>query len=147
MTHRLSQILAVLTFCLLFLGGLVTSTGSGLAVPDWPLSYGTLFPPMVGGIRFEHTHRVVASLAGLLSLVLVIRVGFEKRGRTVRWLAISSFGLVVLQGILGGLTVLHRLPAPISIFHACLGPIFFCSVVALTEVTSPEFGRDRKSVV
>lgn len=139
MTHRLSQILVFLTFCLLFLGGLVTSTGSGLAVPDWPLSYGTLFPPMVGGIRFEHTHRVVASLVGLLSLMLVIGAGFEKQKKEVRRLAIASFGLVVLQGILGGLTVLHQLPAPISIFHASLGPIFFCSVVALAEVTSPEW--------
>ena len=93
-------------FLLVIAGGLVTSTGSGLAVPDWPLSYGTLFPPMVGGIRFEHSHRVIAATVGLMTLVLTLWVLFADRRRWVRRLAIAALALVVLQGLLGGLTVL-----------------------------------------
>lgn len=135
MTHRLAQLLAAATFILLFVGGLVTSTDSGLAVPDWPLSYGTLFPPMMGGIRFEHTHRVVAATVGLVTLILTIWIGVTEKERKIRWLSIACLGAVVLQGILGGLTVLLRLPVPISVAHACLGPIFFCMVVSLAMLT------------
>ena len=141
MIHRLTQILVFLTLLLLLAGGLVTSTDSGLAVPDWPLSYGSLMPPLVGGIRFEHTHRVLAASVGFLMLVLTLWIGRTERSKAIRWLAISAFGAVVLQGILGGLTVLHRLPAPISMAHACLGPIFFSLVVSLAEVTGPEGRR------
>ncbi len=132
MKVRLLQFLVVLTFILLFAGGLVTSTDSGLAVPDWPLSFGGLFPPMVGGIRFEHTHRIIASTVGLLTLVMTIWIGKTETRPAVRWLAIAALGAVVLQGILGGMTVLHQLPAPVSIAHACLGPIFFSLLVALS---------------
>jgi len=135
--HRLAQFLAVATFLLLFIGGLVTSTDSGLAVPDWPLSYGTFFPPMVGGIRYEHTHRLIALTVGLLTLILTIWMGKTEPRRFLRWLAIAAFGAVVLQGVLGGMTVLFRLPWPISVAHACLGPIFFCLVVALAVLTDP----------
>ena len=137
MTHRLAQFLIFITFVLLFMGGLVTSTDSGLAVPDWPLSFGGLFPPMIGGIRFEHSHRLVASTVGFITLILTIWVGRTEKRAPVRWLAIAALGAVVMQGILGGMTVLFRLPAPISVAHACLGPIFFCLVVSLAEVTSP----------
>src|SRR5256886_13537780 len=70
--HRLAVATAGATLVLLFLGGLVTSTGSGLAVPDWPLSFGQVFPPMVGGVLFEHGHRLVAALVGCLTLVLAL---------------------------------------------------------------------------
>src|SRR5262249_49649336 len=66
--HRLAVATAVSTFVLLFVGGLVTSTGSGLAVPDWPLSFGQVFPPMVGGVLFEHGHRLAASRGGWLAV-------------------------------------------------------------------------------
>src|SRR5262249_60501662 len=68
--HRLSLLLVAATLALIFVGGLVTSTGSGLSVPDWPLSYGMVMPPMVGGIFFEHGHRMVAATVGFLTLVL-----------------------------------------------------------------------------
>ena len=68
--HRYASLTAVATFGLLIAGGLVTSTDSGLAVPDWPLSYGTWFPPMVGGILYEHGHRMIAALVGLMILGL-----------------------------------------------------------------------------
>ena len=70
--HRFAVLTAGATFLLIVVGGLVTSTGSGLAVPDWPLSYGGLFPPMVGGILYEHGHRMVATFVGLLTTVLAI---------------------------------------------------------------------------
>ena len=127
------------TFLLLFAGGLVTSTDSGLAVPDWPLSYGSFFPPMVGGIRFEHTHRLIASTVGLLTLILTFWIGKTEKRTWIRRLAIASLGAVVLQGIFGGLTVLFLLPVPISVAHACLGPLFFCLVTVLATVTSPSW--------
>jgi cytochrome c oxidase assembly protein subunit 15 len=120
MKYRLSQFLVLATLALLFIGGLVTSTDSGLAVPDWPLSYGTLTPPMIGGIRFEHTHRVVAAAVGFLTLVLTLWIGIKEKEAQVRRLAIAALAAVVTQGILGGMTVLHRLPAWISILHALL---------------------------
>ena len=121
----------------------MTSTDSGLSVPDWPLSYGKIMPPMVGGIRYEHTHRLVASIVGLLTLILTIWIGRTEPRKKVRWLAIAALGAVVLQGILGGLTVLFLLPAPISVTHACLGPLFFCSVVSLAVLHSPNWNKDR----
>ncbi len=137
MAHRLSQVLVLATLVLLFVGGLVTSTDSGLAVPDWPLSYGSFSPPMVGGIRFEHTHRLVAGTVGFLTLILTFWIGFTEKKPLVRRLAIACLAAVVLQGILGGLTVLYLLPPAISIAHACLGPIFFSLVVSLAVLTDP----------
>ena len=86
---------------------------------------------MVGGIRFEHSHRLVAGTVGFLTLILTVWIEMTETRKRVRWLAIACLGAVVLQGILGGLTVLFRLPAPISVAHACLGPIFFCLTVCL----------------
>ncbi|MBI3333226.1 MAG: protoheme IX farnesyltransferase [Candidatus Omnitrophica bacterium] len=139
--HRLVVLTTFAAFLLVIAGGLVTSTGSGLAVPDWPLSYGTLFPPMVGGIRFEHTHRLIAATVGLFTLILTLWILMAEKRRPVRRLAIAAFGLVVLQGILGGLTVLWQLPLPVSVAHACLGQTFFMTLAVLAEVTAPRWGQ------
>jgi cytochrome c oxidase assembly protein subunit 15 len=139
--HMYSRALAAVTFLLVIAGGLVTSTRSGLSVPDWPLSYGTWMPPMVGGIRFEHSHRMIASLVGLMTLILSVWMIFVEKRKWVRWFAIGALGLVAAQGILGGMTVLFLLPAPISILHACLAQTFFAVVVALAFVTSKEWIR------
>src|SRR3989338_2547310 len=96
--NRYAKLLAGTTFLLVIAGGLVTSTGSGLAVPDWPLSYGKLMPPMGGGIRFEHTHRMIASRVGLMTLVFSLWLGFSERKRWLRWAGIAAFGMVVAQG-------------------------------------------------
>lgn len=143
--YRFALATAFVSFLLVIAGGLVTSTGSGLSVPDWPLSYGKLFPPMVGGIRFEHSHRLIAATVGLLTLILTVWVLFSESRRWVRRLAIGAFGLVVLQGILGGLTVLWQLPVPISVAHACLGQIFFTTLVLLATVLSPAWAAREKS--
>ena len=137
MIYRFALFTTVMSFLLIIAGGLVTSTGSGLSVPDWPLSYGTLFPPMVGGIRFEHTHRMIAGMVGLLTLILAIWLFVTEPRRSVRWLGIGAFGLIVLQALLGGLTVLWQLPPAVSVLHACLGQTFFATMVVLTMTLSP----------
>ncbi|MBP9732821.1 MAG: COX15/CtaA family protein [Candidatus Omnitrophica bacterium] len=128
--HLLSLILMIFTFVLIAAGGLVTSTGSGLSVPDWPLSFGMLFPEMKGGVQYEHTHRVIAGVV----LLLTIALAWMARREVPRRLAVLAFAgvpLVLLQALLGGMTVLLLLPLPVSVFHACLGQSFFALTVSL----------------
>ncbi len=127
------------TWILLIAGGLVTSTGSGLSVPDWPLSYGQLFPPMIGGIRFEHTHRLIAGTVGLLTLGLTALFIKKEKRAWVRTLAGIASGAIILQAVLGGITVKYLLPTAVSVAHACLGQSFFCLVAALALFTSKEW--------
>jgi len=119
----------------------VTSTSSGLSVPDWPTTYGYSmfsFPlsSMVGGILYEHGHRLIASTVGMLTIGLVIFVWRVDPRRWMRYLALTALGVVILQGVLGGLTVLYFLPAPISIGHAALAQLFFCLTIAIALFTS-----------
>ena len=139
--RRFSKLTCFSTLFLIFAGGMVTSTGSGLAVPDWPLSYGTLFPPMVGGIFYEHGHRMVATTVGFLVLCLTIWLGIKEKRRWVRHLGIAALGAVVLQGILGGLTVLFFLPTPISVSHAVLAQTFFIITIVIAYSLSLERKR------
>lgn len=128
--HLLSLILMIFTFVLIAAGGLVTSTGSGLSVPDWPLSFGMLFPEMKGGVQFEHTHRVIAGVV----LLLTVALSWLARKDVPRRIAVLAFAcvpLVLLQALLGGLTVLFLLPLPVSVFHACLGQGFFALTVSM----------------
>src|SRR3954447_12598975 len=108
--HLIALLTACATFPLIFMGGLVTSHGAGLSVPDWPNSYGYnmfLFPPRfwVGGILYEHTHRLMATVVGMLSIVLCLWAWVTERRRWVRWLATGVLGMVIFQGVLGGLRV------------------------------------------
>ena len=145
--HRFAILVAAATLLLVFAGGLVTSTDSGLSVPDWPTTYGYnmfTFPlsKWVGGIRFEHSHRLIASLVGLLTIALAIWIQRREDRRWVRRLGWAALGLVVAQGLLGGLTVLLFLPTAVSVAHACVAQTFFCVAVTIAIVTSPRF-RDR----
>jgi cytochrome c oxidase assembly protein subunit 15 len=142
MVHLFSLLVAASTLVLIFAGGLVTSTGSGLAVPDWPNTYGWFmfsFPldKMVGGIFYEHGHRLIASTVGFLILVLAFWLWRVEPRRWVRRLGFIALAAVVTQGILGGITVLWFLPAPISIAHAGLAQIVFCLTIAIAIATSP----------
>lgn len=139
--HRYATITAGATFLLLIAGGLVTSTNSGLSVPDWPLSYGQVFPPMIGGIRYEHTHRMIAALVGMLIAILAGWLWRREPRRWVRMMGYAALGTVFAQALLGGLTVLWALPAPVSVAHACLGPLVFCLVAGIASVTSPAWTR------
>ncbi len=128
-----TRTVAVCVFLLLIAGALVTSTQSGLAVPDWPLSYGKVMPPMVGGILFEHGHRLVAAaVSTLVGLEMAMLFFFERR-RTVKALGAAAFAAILLQALLGGLTVLFLLPPAVSSAHAALAEIVFAltAVVAL----------------
>jgi cytochrome c oxidase assembly protein subunit 15 len=145
--HRFACLTAAATLVLIFVGGLVTSTGSGLSVPDWPLSYGMLMPPMVGGVRFEHSHRLIAGFVGLLTLALAIWTSRAEPRRGVRRLAWAALLAVVAQAVLGGLTVLLLLPTSVSVAHACLAQTFLCLAVALAYATSREWlSADRPAV-
>src|SRR3954468_16177387 len=140
--HRYAKLVAACTVLLIAAGGLVTSTDSGLSVPDWPTTYGWnmfTFPlsKMVGGIRFEHTHRLIASTVGFLTIILAVWTWRVEPRRWVRTLGFLCLGAVILQGVLGGLTVLLLLPPPVSIGHAGLAQIFFCLTLTLAVVTSP----------
>ncbi|MEP6801910.1 MAG: COX15/CtaA family protein [Acidobacteriota bacterium] len=141
--HRFAVVTACATLLLIVAGGLVTSTESGLSVPDWPLSYGRLMPPMVGGIFYEHGHRMVATSVGLLTLVLAVWLARREPRTWVRKLGYAALATVVAQGVLGGLTVLFLLPTAISVAHACLAQTFFCLVVTLAVVTSPRWRDGR----
>jgi heme a synthase len=137
----LAKTLFAATFLLLIAGGLVTSTDSGLSVPDWPTTYGQnmfTFPPShwVGGIRFEHSHRLIAATVGFLTVCLALWILLADRRRWMKVLAGVAVFAVCLQGLLGGLTVRYFLPTPISVAHACLAQTFFCLTLALAIFTS-----------
>jgi cytochrome c oxidase assembly protein subunit 15 len=141
-----TRFVALSTAVLIFAGGLVTSTGSGLSVPDWPNTYGWFmftFPleKMVGGIRYEHSHRLIASGVGFLILVLAAWLWRAESRPFVRRLGYVALAAVITQGVLGGITVLWYLPDPISIAHASLAQIVFCLTVAIALFTSRGWTR------
>lgn len=137
---------AASTFLLLLAGALVTSNDAGLSVPDWPTSFGSLYrlPPMVGGILFEHGHRMAAELVGLLMIVLAIWTWRADQRRWMKRLGFWALAGVILQGILGGLTVLFFLPPAISTAHATLAQTFFVTVVAMALFTSRDWLEPRQ---
>ncbi|MBI4464191.1 MAG: COX15/CtaA family protein [Acidobacteria bacterium] len=127
---------AAATFLLIIAGALVVGNEAGLAVPDWPLSYGTWMPPMEGGIFYEHGHRMVATFVGLLTTALAIWLWRREPRRWVRWLGLIALIAVIVQGVLGGITVLYLLPIPVLVGHACLAQAFFCLMLSLALFTS-----------
>jgi len=126
----------------------VTSNDAGLSVPDWPTSFGSLYrlPPMVGGIKYEHTHRMIAEFIGLLIIVMAVwtqRVEARKWMRVLGW---TALGAVITQGVLGGITVLKLLPWSVSTAHATLGQTIFCIVVAMALFTSRSWVQSGETV-
>jgi cytochrome c oxidase assembly protein subunit 15 len=136
--NRITVAAAALVFLLIVAGALVTSNEAGLSVPDWPTSFGSLYriPPLVGGVKFEHVHRMLAEVAGLLTILVAVVTQMFDRRRWMRVLAWSALGTVIAQGILGGLTVLFYLPPAISTAHATLAQTFFCIMVSIAFFTS-----------
>lgn len=119
----------------------MTSTGSGLSVPDWPLSYGTFFPPMIGGVFYEHGHRMIATYVGLLTLIQTIALAVIEKRQWVKVLGFCSLLAVILQGVLGGLTVLFYLPVAISASHAILAQTFLGLTMIIAYSQSIERGQ------
>jgi heme a synthase len=147
--HRFAMFTAVCCFALLFIGGLVTSHQAGLSVPDWPTSYGwNMFTfPMkdwTGNIFYEHTHRLFASFVGFLILSLAIVLQIYEPRKWVKRLGWFALGCVVIQGILGGITVLTYLPPTVSSAHAGLGQTVFCLTIAIAMVTGKEWEQVTK---
>lgn len=151
MLHRFAKFVTACTVLLLLAGSLVTSTGSGLAVPDWPTTYGWsmfTFPPSkwVGGIFYEHGHRLIASGVGFLTILLSCWLWRSDPRPWMKRLGAAALGAVILQGALGGITVLFFLPAAVSTAHAGLAEIFFCLTVAIALFTSPGWKRGDDAV-
>jgi cytochrome c oxidase assembly protein subunit 15 len=138
--HRFAAVLSCCIFVLIVAGALVTSEDAGLSVPDWPTSFGSIYriPPMVGGVKFEHTHRMIAEGVGLLTIIFCIAAFRVDRRKWLRNLTLGAIGTVIAQGVLGGLTVLMFLPWYISSAHAALGQTFFAIAMLLAVYT----GRD-----
>jgi cytochrome c oxidase assembly protein subunit 15 len=143
--HWWAVLTAILTFVLLCSGGLVTSHGAGMAVPDWPNSFGYnmfLFPisRWVGGIFYEHTHRLIASWIGLMTVILTIGLWLVEPRRWVKVFAVAGVIAVCLQGVLGGLRVV-LIKDEIGVFHALLAQAFFVAISILAIVTSRSFAE------
>jgi heme a synthase len=139
--HRFAIFTAASTFILIFIGGLVTSTGSGLSVPDWPTTYGEnmfTFPidKWIGGIKYEHGHRLVASFVGFLTVILSVWLAVKEDRTWVKNFGYFALIAVITQGILGGLTVLFLLPTAVSIVHGMLAQTFFCVVSSIALFSS-----------
>jgi len=132
---------ACATFLLIIAGALVTSNDAGLSVPDWPTSFGSFYkiPRMVGGVRFEHTHRMIAEFIGLLTIVIAIWTWRADRRRWMKYLGIGALGTLIAQGVLGGLTVLFFLPPSISTAHAAVAQTFFCIAVCIALFTGRQW--------
>lgn len=141
--RRFAKLVALSTLFLIFAGAMVTSTGSGLAVPDWPLSYGKVFPPMIGGIFYEHGHRMIAATVGFLTVLQAIWLQLREKKRFVRVLGWCAVGAVIAQGVLGGLTVIFLLPHAISVAHAGLAEIFLCLNTSIAFFTSRSYDAMR----
>jgi len=134
--HKYALFVVAWAVILLTAGALVTSEDAALAVPDWPLSYGTLNPPMVGGIAFEHSHRLIATGLGLLVIGLAFLLWKYDERPSMKYLGLAALGGVVLQGVLGGLTVLQLLHYWLPVMHACLAEIMFAILVCIAMCTS-----------
>ncbi|HEY3129057.1 MAG TPA: COX15/CtaA family protein [Acidobacteriota bacterium] len=137
--HRFACFTAVCTFFLIIAGGLVTSNDAGLAVPDWPLSFGKWLPEMPGGVLYEHSHRMVAAFVGMLTVILAVWISVKEPRRWVRRLGWTAMATVILQGLLGGITVLYFLPPAVSMAHASLAQAFFCLTISTAVVTGDKW--------
>jgi heme a synthase len=136
LVHKYALFLVAWTILLLTAGALVTSEDAALAVPDWPLSYGSLNPPMVGGIAFEHSHRLIAAGLGVLIIVLAVVLWRTEERRWMKYLGLAALGGVIFQGVLGGLTVLKLLHYWLPVMHACTAEIMFAILVSIAVFTS-----------
>jgi cytochrome c oxidase assembly protein subunit 15 len=135
--HRFAVFTACVTLLLIVAGALVTSNDAGLSVPDWPTSFGSFYkiPHMIGGIKYEHGHRMLAEFTGLLTIILAVWTWRAEKRLWLRLLGLAALATVIAQGVFGGLTVLFFLPAPISTAHAAVAQTFFCIAVSIAVFT------------
>ena len=144
---RYAAFVAFATFLLIVAGALVTSNDAGLSVPDWPTSFGSFrMPRMVGGVKYEHGHRMIAGTVGLLTVLLAVWLWKTDERKWVRRLGGIAVLAVVAQAVLGGITVLFYLPAPVSVGHACLAQLFFSITVSLALFTRYDWRWDQQRI-
>jgi len=141
----LSKLLVFTTLFLIFAGALVKSHEVGLSVPDWPTSYGYQmfffpFSDMVGGIFYEHGHRLIATIVGMLTVVLAISLYISDDRLWMKKIGFTALGFIIIQGIFGGLTVLFFLPTPVSVIHAVLAQTFLIIIIFIAYGLSNERG-------
>lgn len=144
--HRIARLTAGATFLLIVIGGIVTSTDSGLAVPDWPTTFGYnmfLYPlsEMVGGILYEHSHRLMGSLVGILTIGLLVLILAKDSRKWLKWLGLAALIAVIVQGVLGGLRV-TQINRNFAIVHACLAQAFFALLCGIAWFTSRDWRQD-----
>ena len=144
--HRTARLTAGATFLLIVIGGIVTSTDSGLAVPDWPTTFGYnmfLYPlsEMVGGILYEHSHRLMGSLVGILTIGLLVLILAKDSRKWLKWLGLAALIAVIVQGVLGGLRV-TQINRNFAIVHACLAQAFFALLCGIAWFTSRDWRQD-----
>ena len=143
--YRFACLVVVATFGLIIAGGIVTSADAGLAVPDWPLSFGSINPAgwtTMYQVNKEHAHRLIGASIGLLTLTLTMWILISERRNWVRKLGVLALLFVVVQGIMGGLRV-TELMLSLAIVHGCFGQLFFCLLVAIATVLSPRWPTQR----
>jgi heme A synthase len=134
--HRLAQAAAIATFILLVIGGTVNPTGSSLACPEPTfVCHGQLFPPMVGGVFYEHGHRLAAMTVGLVQIALTVFLFLRRRD--ARWLGLGLLAMVIVQGLLGAITVQYKLPWFVSTGHLILGMSYFAMLIYTVFRTRP----------
>ncbi|MYA68986.1 hypothetical protein F4009_11755 [Candidatus Poribacteria bacterium] len=145
--HRTARLTAGATFLLIVIGGIVTSTDSGLAVPDWPTTFGyNMFSyplsEMVGGILYEHSHRLMGSLVGILTIGLFLLILAKDSRKWLKWLGLAALIAVIVQGVLGGLRV-TQINRNFAIVHACLAQAFFALLCGIAWFTSRDWRRNK----
>ena len=148
--HRMARLTAGATFLLIVIGGIVTSTDSGLAVPDWPTTFGYnmfLYPlsEMVGGILYEHSHRLMGSLVGILMIALLVLILAKDSRKWLKWLGLAALIAVIVQGVLGGLRV-TQINRNFAIVHACLAQAFFALLCGIAWFVSRDWWQDLRAV-
>ncbi|MFV1995206.1 MAG: heme A synthase, partial [Verrucomicrobiales bacterium] len=144
--HRYAIFVVLVAVLLVWWGAAVTTHGVGMAVPDWPLSFGSVNPDgwwRIPALFLEHGHRLIASLVGLLTIILVLWAHLGGLPRAVRSLSLVALGMVLLQGTFGGIRVLH-ISDLMGVFHGCLGQIFFCLLIFLAMRSSPSWNTSRE---
>src|SRR5688500_14100157 len=147
--HRVAVLTTAATFPLIFMGGLVTSHGAGMSVPDWPNTYGYnmfLFPPRlwIGGILYEHTHRLMGALVGLLAIAQFIVALRSQTPRWIKWLCATVLLAVCIQGVLGGMRVV-LVKLGLAVLHACFAQAFFCLAAFTALATSKWWNAPRET--
>ena len=148
--HRTARLTAAATFLLIVIGGIVTSTDSGLAVPDWPTTFGYnmfLYPlsEMVGGILYEHSHRLMGSVVGILVIALLVLILVRDSRKWLKWIGFAALIAVIVQGVLGGLRV-TQINRNFAIVHACLAQAFFALLCGIAWFTSRDWWQDKRIV-